>query len=94
MIIYYLRQRRFEMIRIENNRVIIEFEDLSGFEEDVLHRLPNELNRLLQCTTILQVDYDYALDVSLYSVYALLQAINPTMEQVQALHFSTTKNKV
>lgn len=75
------------MMRIENNRIIIEFPDLGGFEEDVLHRLPNELNKLLQCAIILQVDHEYALDVSLYSVYSLLQAISPTMDQVHTLHF-------
>lgn len=78
------------MMKIENNRVIIEFPDLRGFEEDIIHRLPNELCKLLQCATILQVEQGWDLDTTLYSVYSLLTAISPTMDQVQALHFSVS----
>ncbi|PSK90839.1 hypothetical protein [Taibaiella chishuiensis] len=75
------------MMKIENNRVIIEFPDLRGFEEDILFRLPTELCKLLQCATILQVEHDWELDSTFYSVYSLLGAINPSMGQVRTLHF-------
>lgn len=71
---------------------MIKFPDLSGFEEDIIYRLPTELSKLLQCAMILQVEHGWETETTFYSVYSLLNAIHPTMPQVKALHFSD-KNK-
>jgi hypothetical protein len=81
------------MMSIKKNRVIIEFPDLCGFEEDIICRLPTELSKLLQCATILQVEHGWETDTTFYSIYSLLNAIHPTMPQVQALHFNTTNKQ-
>lgn len=72
------------MLRIEPNRIIIEIDDLEGFEADTAEKICTELIDLLQNALIMQDEYQRPIHSSYYGIFALLKALAPTFKQLNA----------
>ncbi len=72
------------MLTIEPNRIIIEIDDLKGFEADTAEKICTELIDLLQNALIMQDEYERPCNSSYYGIFALLKALTPTFKQLHA----------
>lgn len=76
------------MVRIENNKVIIEIDKCEDYDHDFIHDLNFDLIQLMNCVHQLNIqdDPDLYLSSSFLSITQLQKALVPTVDQMKLIY--------
>ncbi|WP_316752702.1 hypothetical protein [Pedobacter gandavensis] len=76
------------MVRIEDNKTIIEIDNFEEYDYDFIHDLQFDLIQLMNCIHLLKKEYDpdLLLKSSFLSIMELQKALLPSVDQLKLIY--------
>ncbi|WP_316748290.1 hypothetical protein [Pedobacter gandavensis] len=76
------------MVRIENNKIIIEVDKFEDYDHDFIHDWHFDLIQLMNCVHVLKNEHDpdLFLPSSFLSIIQLQKALVPSVDQMKLLY--------